>query len=425
MATWQHQNASSKGKGKGGWHDFPGDIAAGVEKAFNAGDAVAHFSIAGKSYSISFADMKQRCDTDASRVRVVRRVEPASSSGLKRAAPASSGTEAEEVDTSSTTAESSDGSGKKMKGAIEPRMWQFKGANHWHNFDSEACATVDDAFKSGKETVEVDTKGQKIVVNFREMKQYSGDATRMRTIRRIGSTDKVTEALSAASASPPDGRPIGCEKVPMRWDHMEKDYEEVELMDVPQHNVECSAVVQSFEKTIKKKIVSVKRIQNVRLWRMYSDQRELVRGKSINAGNANEHFLWHGASNSSAGAGATDIIKKSGFESQFSNCHPAGIWLSTNAAYSASGYAEACGDGKHCMVFLVRTVLGYMSVDDGSGRRCQMHGKEFGDSHHCGASSVAHKRKDDQVGGGADNRYVVYNNHQLYPAYLVKFVMAS
>jgi len=422
MAKWQHQNVASKGKGE--WHDFPNDVAAVVEHCWQTKSAVAQFSIAGKAYTIKFTDMKQTCDTDASRVRVVRRIDPPSSGGAKRAMPASGAIGPGEGSAISTKEESDEGPTKKLKGAIAPTTWQFKGANHWHNFDSEASATVDEAFKSGKEAVEVDTKGRKVVVNFREMKQHAEDPTRKRAIRRIGSTDKISEALSAASAPPPDGRPIGCEKIPMRWDHMEKDYAEVELLGAPQHTVECSAVVECFQKTAPNKITSVKRIQNVRLWRMYSDQRELVRGKSINEGNANEHFLWHGASSSSAGSGATEIIKASGFESQFSNCHPAGIWLSTNAAYSAGGYAEGCEGGKQGMVFLVRTVLGYMSQDDGSGRRCQMHGKEFGDSHHCGGTSMGHKRKDDQVGnsgGAGDNRYVVYNNHQLYPAYLVKF----
>mmetsp|Transcript_107885 Transcript_107885/g.305170 ORF Transcript_107885/g.305170 Transcript_107885/m.305170 type:complete len:113 (+) Transcript_107885:247-585(+) len=67
---------------------------------------------------------------------------------------------------------------------------------------------------------------------------------------------------------------------------MEGDYSEAELLGRASHNVECQAVLESFTKTTKKKVVSVRRVQNVRLWRMYADQRELVRGKSINDGKA-------------------------------------------------------------------------------------------------------------------------------------------
>merc|ERR1712232_735289 len=196
---------------------------------------------------------------------------------------------------------------------------------------------------------------------------------------------------------------------------------EVELVGNLTRKVELNAVLECFKKTMPNNVVSVKRLQNVRLWRMYADQRELLKGKTLNAGVANEHFLWHGSANSSSGTGASETIKKSGFEGQFSNCHPAGIWLSTNSAYSASGYAEACPGTKTRLVFLVRTTLGYIGADDGSGRRTNKVGAEFADSHHCGLTSKGHKRIDDQAGGGGDNRYVVYTNHQLYPAYVIEF----
>jgi len=312
---------------------------------------------------------------------------------------------------------------KKPRGAAAPVIWQYKGPNHWHNFMEDTVAAVDEAFKAGETSATFTAGGGEYVVDFREMKQHPAkNPAQCRLVRRIGSTDRIAEALVAASAPPPDGTPVGCEKIPMRWSKMEgadANYCEVELLKNPEHNVECSAVVACFTKTTKKKVVSVKRIQNVRLWRMYADQRELVMGKTCNNGKANEHFLWHGSSTSSAGKGAADIIKKSGFESQFSNCAPAGIWLSTNSQYSAGGYAEKCPEGS--LLFLVRTTLGYISVDDGSGRRPKKVGLEFADSHHCGASSTGHKRVDDQEGGGGDNRYVVYNNHQLYPAYIVTF----
>lgn len=42
------------------------------------------------------------------------------------------------------------------------------------------------------------------------------------------------------------------------------------------------------------------------------------------------------------------------------------------------------------------------------------------DSHHCGGQSQGHVRKDDQT-GGADNRYVIDKNNQVYPAFVLVF----
>ena len=64
-----------------------------------------------------------------------------------------------------------------------------------------------------------------------------------------------------------------------------------------------------------------------------------------------------------------------------------------------------------------------MGCDDGSGRKPKAVGDagELADSHHCGATSAGHVRKDDQIGAGRDNRYVIYTNDQVYPEYLVSF----
>mmetsp|Transcript_110502 Transcript_110502/g.195613 ORF Transcript_110502/g.195613 Transcript_110502/m.195613 type:complete len:710 (-) Transcript_110502:48-2177(-) len=74
-AVWQHKTSKSDSH----WHDFQADISANVEELYQAKSASAKFVVEGRPYTIRFADMKQYSDTDATRVRLVRRVEaPAS-----------------------------------------------------------------------------------------------------------------------------------------------------------------------------------------------------------------------------------------------------------------------------------------------------------------------------------------------------------
>merc|ERR1711988_992729 len=104
----------------------------------------------------------------------------------------------------------------------------------------------------------------------------------------------------------------------------------------------------------------------------------------------------------------------SGFDADFGTSSPKGVWLSTNSQYS-TGFSG--GTGK---MFLVRCVLGYIGQITGRGEMSKVNG-ECTDSHHCGGKSSGHIRRDDQTGGGADNRYVVNRNNQVYPAYVVEF----
>lgn len=122
----------------------------------------------------------------------------------------------------------------------------------------------------------------------------------------------------------------------------------------------------------------------------------------------------------------TDKILKTGFDVDYGTSVPYGIWLSTNANYS-EWYGEVFKNNKRKM-FLVRALLGYIGYDDGTGFRTKKistgKGKfEFADSHHCGNTSKGHKRKDDKVGGGQDNRYVIYRDTHVYPEYLIEYQM--
>jgi Poly(ADP-ribose) polymerase catalytic domain len=170
-------------------------------------------------------------------------------------------------------------------------------------------------------------------------------------------------------------------------------------------------VAKFFSKTAKSEILSITRIQNQKLWNLYYQTRSIVSGFRRNNGNANEEYLWHG---SKLQDGLVKIIA-GGFDSALSQSTIRGIWLSTNSQYSTN-YCYRQPDGTK-QILLVRSALGYIGSfdDDGSSSGIKV------DSHHAGGTSRGHGRKDDQFGGGQDNRYVIKRNNQVYPAYVVEF----
>lgn len=215
----------------------------------------------------------------------------------------------------------------------------------------------------------------------------------------------------------PGGEEIGLEKVPMQWGSMgDATYMEVEMMGTPGLENELNKVVSFFLKSSPNlTVVSVKRIQNLLLWNLYSHARKVVSAKKLNKGSPNEEYLWHGPGK------VADALKKiicSGCDEKFSTCTPQGIWLSTNSAYSVNGYCVPCPGGTK-KLFLMRCILGFIGQIVGKSQLQQVNG-EFVDSHHCGGTSSGHTRKDEQTGGN-DNRYVINRNNQLYPAYVIEF----
>merc|ERR1712048_1456459 len=118
-------------------------------------------------------------------------------------------------------------------------------------------------------------------------------------------------------------------------------------------------------------------------------QRDAVEAKAGSNGYANEDYFWHGSK-----SGADTLIKQGGFDISKGGGK---IWVSARSNYSI-GYCV-----KTKQIILVRVTLGCIGTD----------------SCHCGGMSTGHTRKDDQIGGGKDNRYTIQHNYQLYPAYIL------
>lgn len=208
---------------------------------------------------------------------------------------------------------------------------------------------------------------------------------------------------------------------PITWDPMAEG-ETCRLVELlfanPAHKVELKKVVDFFnESSPRGTVTKVFRIQNKALFSMYAGGRSVVQERPFNNGNCNEHRLFHGA----RGQGVTEKIIKTGFEALHGAAkNIQGIWLSTNSQYSVS-YSEQF-EGKVRKMFLVQVSLGYIVKLEGQKPAKVESTNDFGDSIHCGGLSLGHTRKDDRVGNGKDNRYIVFKNNQVYPEYLIEFL---
>jgi Poly(ADP-ribose) polymerase catalytic domain len=209
-----------------------------------------------------------------------------------------------------------------------------------------------------------------------------------------------------------DAAAVGYERIRMCWESMY--YVPMVKINLSVSSPEYRNVARYFAKTAANhEILSVSRIQNRKLWSLYDQTRSIVSLRRRNHGNANEEYLWHGCKLPDG----VDKIAAAGFDSSLSQSSTIrGIWLSTNSRYSTD-YCYRHPNGTK-QILLVRSALGYIGTfdDDGSSG-----GINKVDSHHAGGTSRGHVRKDDQVGGGTDNRYVIKRNNQAYPAYVLKF----
>jgi len=149
--------------------------------------------------------------------------------------------------------------------------------------------------------------------------------------------------------------------------------------------------------------VAIYRVQNRTLWRVYCNTARLISEKPINQGCKNEKYLFRGERT----PGVVDSVVRIGFDVMWAaNCTPKGIWLSDTSSYSVNYCAADPATGRRRMI-MVKCALGTVGQDDGTNRPDVVAGSnppQRADCHHCG-----------------DNRYVVYNNAQLYPEYIIEF----
>lgn len=181
--------------------------------------------------------------------------------------------------------------GGRVAGRIPPSGWR------WRDFQAGAARIVDRAYQSGQAGAWYKLGGAEYAVSFRDMLQNETSTGAVRPVRRKGGDATVPFFRL------PGGTPVGAEQIPMAWSPMQSaEPITVELLGVPGHELEAAAVVRSFQASLRRRVVSIQRVQNLSLWRQYTGQR---RRKETTA-KLREEFMW-------CGSAAIDAIVQRGF----------------------------------------------------------------------------------------------------------------
>jgi len=201
--------------------------------------------------------------------------------------------------------------GGRVAGRIPPSGWQYQRPDDgaWQDFHSVAARIVDRAYQSGQAGAWYRVRGAEYAVSFRDMLQNETSTGAVRPVRRKGGDATVPFFRL------PGGTPVGAEQIPMAWSSTQSaEPITVELLGVPGHELEAAAVARSFQASLRRRVVSIQRVQNLSLWRQYTGQR---RRKETTA-KLREEFMW-------CGSAAIDAIVQRGFRMALWGTCPAKI----------------------------------------------------------------------------------------------------
>ncbi|XP_029943877.1 protein mono-ADP-ribosyltransferase PARP14-like isoform X2 [Salarias fasciatus] len=195
--------------------------------------------------------------------------------------------------------------------------------------------------------------------------------------------------------------------LPLYWDNMSTG-ENLKVVPLQPSSTEYRTVLYSFKRTANNTVIKIERLQNVHLRRTYRVQKQYVSEKNKGQGTI-ERRLFHGTSPETCGS-----IMNHGFNRSFSGKNGTalghGTYFAVNASYSVS-FASPGADGSQTM-FLARVLTGCYTQGNSSMR--------------CPPSRSSHDLYDSVV-DRTDNpsMFVVFNDNQAYPDYLITFTSSS
>jgi len=182
------------------------------------------------------------------------------------------------------------------------------------------------------------------------------------------------------------------------------------LVNVSRSSDEYQEVKRQFESQVeRKKIICIKRIQNLNLWRVYQAKKISMDETQKDFG-ANEKMLWHGTSSETASK-----IVQQGFNRSFcgknATVYGNGVYFAASASYSSSPtYSVPDHDGVQ-MMFLAKVLVGEYA----QGRRdMRTPPVKIGNILY---DSVVDRLR-------TPGMYVIFSDPQAYPAYILKFKSA-
>ena len=190
-----------------------------------------------------------------------------------------------------------------------------------------------------------------------------------------------------------------------------------DVIELHHHSEERNRIEQKFNETVHEaKITSIKRIQNKWLWENYTQAKKRMHKK--NSGAVNEMELWHGSRTTSA---ENIYDSEEGFDMRHSSV---GMWgranyFAVDASYSVKyAFHHHKDDTKELLLAKVLTGDSFECPPD--KLLCMPPEKAN--------SKVKLKQvRYDSVNGVTRNCrvYMTYSNDKAYPAYLIRFSMAS
>ena len=184
------------------------------------------------------------------------------------------------------------------------------------------------------------------------------------------------------------------------------------FMEVPalEDSYDYGVVAELFNATMgtrNVRIYSIDRIQNVVLWRKYTSACKLMRQR---LGYCNEKLVFHGTSGNDPndivrGTRGLDVIRSE------RGAYGKGIYLAKDATVSNS-YRHVDAQG-YCQMLVVQAALGDISYRRSNTASPPTKPQEEG------GLAVSYDSIQGQLGSGTI--YVVHNNDQTYPAYIITY----
>lgn len=174
------------------------------------------------------------------------------------------------------------------------------------------------------------------------------------------------------------------------------------------------------------KISKLERVQHPLLWNHYSRRRDVLQMK--NGGDANEKILWHGTS----GLCPKELLgtSEAGLDMRFSNLsgfYGSGIYFAVNARYSHHG-RYVYQDPKTSEWVLVACQVSVGSAFEMGTQVCRearlppvVRGAVSAGIRHDSVKGGPHRPAEAGPGKNDSEMYVVYNNEQVYPAYIIYY----
>uniref|UniRef100_H3A6R6 Poly [ADP-ribose] polymerase n=1 Tax=Latimeria chalumnae TaxID=7897 RepID=H3A6R6_LATCH len=282
---------------------------------------------------------------------------------------------------------------KEEKLLQEKICWKFREDEKWMNFNAKTNSVLEKAYNRDTKEISVEVEAGLNIDFDLENKiatDYSG--SQILICRRHAAVDMLRS-----------------NEIPDTWTDFDKDATEtcsVVLLD--SQTSEYMEVLNEFLQTIPSKsmiLQKIKRIENPSLWRLYVARRKEMNRKRPNQ--QNERILYHGTK-----AEVCDVINADGFNRSYSGANAIvygeGTYFAVNASYSAGDtYSQPEQGSQKKMIYRAKVLTGdYCKGQQGFKEPPLKDPK-------------GRERYDSVVDGDNPTMYVVFQDNQAYPEYLI------